>query len=162
MDAETGPALILGGLFDWHRYTLGGLGRTLESVRFERSKIERLWIIASIAYGGLRTAVVWRYLDDYGVNTYAFGIVEFSTAAIYGLSSARVIGSVVDRNKRNLAMWSPVAFLSFFAPDLFVFLSAGEMPSSLFEILISVVVFTTLIGVVSFVSQVRKARSNPQ
>jgi len=159
VDAETGPALILGGLFDLHLFTLGVVARTLGSVRVDRSKLERLWIVASLAYGGLRTAIVWRYLKEYGVNVYAFGFVEFSTAAIYGLSSARIVGAVVDRNKRGLMRWSPIALTSFFAPDVFVFLSAGEMPASLLEVLISVVVGTTLLGIVSLVSQVRKARS---
>lgn len=161
VDAETRPALILSGLFGLHLLTLEALGRTLESVRVERSKLERLWILTSVAYGGLRTAIVWRYLKEYGVNVYAFGVVEFSTAAVYGLSSARIVGAVVDKNKTGMVRWSPIAIMSFFAPDAFVFLSAGEMPSSLLEVLISVVVGTTILGVISLVSQVRKARSTP-
>ena len=128
------------------------------AVSIRRAKIERLWILISVLYGGVRTAIVWRYLRKYGVNPYFFGVIEFSTAAVYGLSSARLVGAVIDRNKRMMCSWSAIALVSFFAPDVFVFLSAGTMPASLVEILVSVVAFTTVVGVISLVIQLRQKR----
>ena len=120
-----------------------------------------MWILVSVLYGGVRTAIVWRYLRKYGVNPYLFGVIEFSTAAVYGLSSARVIGAVIDRNRRKMGIWAAAAFFSFFAPDAFVFLSAGAMPAGLIEVLVTIVAFTTIVGVVSLIMQLRRKQSFP-
>jgi hypothetical protein len=59
-----------------------------------RAQLERGWILVSIAYGGLRAALVWKFLSPHGVNPYVFGAIEFSSAALYGKSSATVVGGV--------------------------------------------------------------------
>lgn len=61
-----------------------------------RAQIERGWILVSITYGGLRAALVWKFLKQYGVNPYIFGVIEFVSAATYGKSSAKLVGAVID------------------------------------------------------------------
>ncbi len=123
-----------------------------------RKRIERGWILVSIAYGGLRTALVWKFLAKYGVNPYVFGVIEFISAAIYGKSSALVVGAVVDSVWTRLRTWLPIAVLSYFGPDAYVFLSTGRLPKDVFVILISVATVTlVLTGVVMF-APIRRGR----
>ncbi|MEI6199772.1 MAG: hypothetical protein WCP83_07535 [Actinomycetota bacterium] len=121
-----------------------------------RAQLERGWIVVSIAYGGLRAALVWKFLSKYGVNPYLFGIIEFSSAALYGKSSAQVVGAVVDGTWSRLQAWLPVAVVSYFAPDAYVFLSAGHLPSDMLAILISVVCVTLVLTGIGIVAQVRR------
>jgi len=123
-----------------------------------RAQIERGWILVSIAYGGLRAALVWKFLHQYGVNPYIFGVIEFVSAAIYGKSSAQVVGAVVDGAWVRLRRWLPLAALTYFAPDGYVFLSAGKLPGDMLAILISVVCVTLVLTVVGIVTQVRRGR----
>jgi hypothetical protein len=123
-----------------------------------RVQFERGWILVSIAYGGLRAALVWKFLQRYGVNPYVFGAIEFISAAIYGKSSAQVVGAVVDGAWIRLRRWLPIAVLTYFAPDGYVFLSAGRLPSDMLAILISVVCVTLVLTVVGIVTQVRRGR----
>ena len=123
-----------------------------------RAQIERGWILVSIAYGGLRAALVWKFLHKYGVNPYIFGVIEFVSAAIYGKSSAQVVGAVVDGAWVRLRRWLPLAALTYFAPDGYVFISAGKLPSDMLAILISVVCVTLVLTVVGIVTQVRRGR----
>ncbi len=123
-----------------------------------REQIERGWILVSIAYGGLRAALVWKFLHKYGVNPYIFGVIEFVSAAIYGKSSAQVVGAVVDGAWVRLRKWLPIAAFSYFAPDGYVFLSAGHLPSDMLAILISVVAVTLALTGVGMFAQVRRGR----
>ena len=121
-----------------------------------RAQFERGWILVSVAYGGLRAALVWKFLQKYGVNPYVFGVIEFISAAIYGKSSAQVVGAVVDGEWLLLRRWLPIAVLTYFAPDGYVFLSAGRLPSDMLAILISVVCVTLVLTVVGIVTQIRR------
>lgn len=123
-----------------------------------RAQIERGWLLVSIAYGGLRAALVWKFLRTYGVNPYVFGVIEFVSAAIYGKSSAKVVGAVIDGAWNRLRPWLPVAVLSYFAPDAYVFISAGRLPGDMLAILISVVCVTVVLTGVGMMAQVRRGR----
>ena len=122
-----------------------------------RTQLERGWILISIAYGGLRAALVWKFLSQYGVNPYVFGAIEFSSAAIYGVSSAKVVGAVIDGAWIRLRPWFPVTVLSYFAPDAYVFLSAGRLPSDMLAILVFMVCVTLVLTGVGMFTQVRRA-----
>ena len=123
-----------------------------------RARFERVWILASLAYGGMRAALVWKFLRRYGVNPYVFGIIEFASAAMYGKSSARVVGAVVDGVWTRLRAWLPVAILSYFAPDAYVWLSAGELPGDMLAILISVVCASLVLTGIGVGAQIRRGR----
>ena len=123
-----------------------------------RDQFERGWILVSIAYGGLRAALVWKFLKQYGVNPYVFGAIEFISAAIYGKSSAQVVGAVVDGEWILLRRWLPIAVLTYFVPDGYVFLSAGRLPSDMLVILVSVVCVTMVLTAVGMIAQVRRGR----
>lgn len=123
-----------------------------------RANFERGWILVSVAYGGLRAALVWKFLRKYGVNPYVFGVIEFVSAAIFGKSSAQVVGAVVDGAWIRLRPWLAIAVLSYFAPDAYVFLSAGRLPSDMLAIVICVVSVTFVLTGVGMIAQVRRAR----
>jgi hypothetical protein len=123
-----------------------------------RANFERAWILISVAYGGLRAALVWKFLRKYGVNPYVFGTIEFSSAAIYGKSSAKVVGAVIDGTWVRLRSWLPVALLAYFAPDSYVLLSAGRLPSDMLAILVAVVCVTLVLTGVGVASQIRRGR----
>jgi hypothetical protein len=119
----------------------------------------RVWIIASIAYGGLRTALVWRFLHQYGVNVWVFGIIELFASALYGLSSARVVTFLLARSWSHLRPWGVLTFVSYAIPDVYVFASAGTLPGSYLDVLIGIVFVTAVLTAIGIVGQVRKGRA---
>ena len=123
-----------------------------------RAQFERVWILVSIAYGGLRAALVWKFLRIYGVNPYIFGAIEFVSAAIYGKSSVKVVGAVVDGAWMKIRSWLPVALVAYFAPDAYVLLSAGQLPGDMLAILISLVSVTLVLTGVGVGAQIRRGR----
>ncbi len=121
----------------------------------------RVWIVASIAYGGLRTALVWRFLHQFGVNVWVFGVIELIASAVYGLSSARVVTHLLARNWSELRKWGLLAVISYAAPDVYVFVSAGTLPGSYLDVLIGIVLVTAALTVIGIVGEVRRGRQKP-
>ena len=117
---------------------------------------ERGWTLISVAYGGLRAALVWKFLRKYGVNPYVFAGVEFTSAATYGKSSAQVVGAVIDGAWRRIRSWLPLALLTYFAPDGYVLLSAGRLPSDMLAILLAMLCVTLVLTEVGVWSQIRR------
>lgn len=92
------------------------------------------------------------------MNPYIFGVIEFVSAATYGKSSAKLVGAVIDGAWNRLRPWLPVAVLSYFAPDAYVFISAGQLPGDMLAILISVVCVTVVLSGVGMMAQVHRGR----
>lgn len=124
-----------------------------------RTRFERVWIFVSLAYGGIRAVLVWKFLRRFGVNPYLFGTVEFASAATYGKSSAQVVGAVIDGVWTRMRSWLPVAIVSYFAPDAYVLLSAGQLPGDMLAILISVICASLALTSLAVGSQIRRGRS---
>ena len=125
---------------------------------FSRQKAEKLWLVASVLYGVLRSALVWKFLAKYGVNPWFYLVVELSSSYFYGLGSARVVASVVDKIWRALRFWIPVALVAYFAPEAYIFVSAGKLPTDVLGVLLGIIGVAAVAAGFSLVSQIRTAR----
>ena len=121
-----------------------------------RRVLERLWIVGSVAYGGLRVFIADRTVKRYGVNIWAFAGVELVTSFIYGLSSARVVGALIDRRADRAVRWGVLTAVSFLAPETFILLTGRRMPTVVY-IVIGALLAT--LGTVAAVSLRRKVRA---
>lgn len=133
-------------------------GSTLGEVAIRRKTVERSWVGVSLLYGLFRASLVWTFLSQYGVNSAIFLVIELVSSALYGLSSARVVGAFVDAHWKTLRHWIPTAVVTYAAPDAYVFLSAGRLPGSMLEILISIVSVTAAFTAIGMWFQVRNKR----
>ncbi len=125
---------------------------------FSRQKAEKLWLVASVLYGLLRSALVWKFLAKYGVNPWLYLIVEITSSYFYGLGSARVVAAVVDRIWRALRCWIPLALVAYFAPEAYIFVSAGKLPTDVLGVLLGIIGVAAVAAGFSLVSQIRTAR----
>ncbi len=123
-----------------------------------RRLLERLWVLGSVAYGGLRIFIADRTVKRYGVNIWVFGIVELSTSWLYGLSTARLVGALIDRRGRLAARWGAIATATFLAPEAFILLTGRHMPRIVYVVVAGLVTVLGTLAVVSLVRRVRAAR----
>ena len=112
--------------------------------------------MGSVAYGGLRIFVADRTVKRYGVNIWGFAAVELSTSWLYGLATARVVGSLVDRRLRRAVRWGVAGAVTFLAPESFVLLTGRRMPTVVYVVIGALV---AMFGTVAAVSLVRKVRA---
>jgi hypothetical protein len=123
-----------------------------------RRVLERLWIVGSVAYGGLRIFVADRTVRRYGVNIWAFAVVELGTSFVYGLGTARVVGALVDRRRDQVMRWAPLAAGAFLAPEAFIVVSGRRMPTVVYAVVGLVVLVMGTVAVVSLTRKVRAGR----
>lgn len=123
-----------------------------------RRVLERSWIAASVAYGGLRTALVWGFLSKYGVNPWGYAVTEAFTSAGYGLGTARLVAHVVDRRRTGWMRWAWLSLACFLGPDVYIFASAREMPPAVLSTVLGIVLTTTVIGAAGLARRLRAAR----
>lgn len=123
-----------------------------------RRLLERLWILGSVAYGGLRIFIADRTVKRYGVNIWAFAAVELGTSWCYGLSTARLVGALVDRRARLALRWGVLAVVTFLAPEGFIVLTGRDMPAAVYIVVLSLVGVLGTAAVVSLLRRVRAGR----
>jgi hypothetical protein len=85
-----------------------------------RIVLERSWVIGVVLFTIGRFFVAYGALDRYGVNIWMFGFIDIVTAVPYGVSTARVVGALVDRRYQACTRWAFVAGATFLAPYLYL------------------------------------------
>ena len=93
-----------------------------------RVVLERVWILLTVLYGIGRAVVVGAAFGDHGVDPWLYLVIDLVTSVPLGLSTARVIGGLVDRDFVAVRGWAVVAIASFLAPDLYVVIAGRGIP----------------------------------
>jgi len=132
-------------------------GRSKRRVRLERS-----WIVGVVLFTIGRFFVAYGALDRYGVNIWVFGFIDIITAVPYAVSTARVVGALVDRNYQAFTTWAIVACASFLAPYLYLVWAGRDvqLPSVAYAVLALLIVAFGLNAIYSITKRVRSKRSD--
>jgi hypothetical protein len=123
-----------------------------------RITMERAWIGVSVLYGLFRAYLVWEFLGEYHVNALVFLIIELTSSALYGLWSGRLLGALIDSDRRAAWRVGPKAMAAYLAPDAYVLASAGRLPGPVLEIIIGIVLVTATLTGIGLWLRVRNAR----
>lgn len=123
-----------------------------------RTLLSRLWVLGSVAYGGLRALLVWKFLSGYGVNPWLFASVELSSSGAYGWTSARLVVHVIDRNWVGLRWSAPATLVAYATPDAYVFLTVGSLPNGLMATIITIVCVSASLASVALFREIRRGR----
>ncbi len=133
-----------------------------ERVASARSKrrvhLERVWVAATVGYGMVRALLVGATLAQYGVNPWGYLVLDLATSIPLGISTARVVCALVDRDMRLARRWAIVAVITDFAPDIFIVIVGRHMPPIVYAVLAVVAVTSVAFGVRSILRKVRAAR----
>ena len=119
----------------------------------------RLWVLATVAYGGLRVFLVGTFIADYGLNIVAYACIEIISSATLGVSTARLTRNYRSRHEsdgpRNNKVLLALAIGAYFAPDTYILAFAHRMPA---RVLVPVLVIVSA-GTVSAIVKFRRVRS---
>lgn len=120
---------------------------------------EQAWIWSVVGYTLLRFVIAWGAFGEHGANVWIFGLLDVGTAWPYAKAVAVICRRSAAFDWRGLPLPVAVALVSFFAPYAYLWLAAGEMPSSLRAGLALFVVIVFGAAVLGVVSKVRKLRA---
>ncbi len=143
---------------------------TTEARGLRRKRLERAWIIVGFGYSILRVFVANATVKKYGVNIWAFAVVEIGSSFPYSLGTARVVARLVDKSYRSATKWGALAAVCFIAPETFIVITGERcsrrhpgrcqrMPERVYQVIGLVILILGSLAVWSVIRKVRQARS---
>jgi hypothetical protein len=123
-----------------------------------RKALERLWVVAGVSYGVFRVFVANATVKKYGVNIWAFAVVEIGSSFPYSLGTARVVGAIVDRKRQTVVQWGLISLACFAAPEAFILITGHNMPRSVYVVIGVILAVFGFVAVFGIVRKVRKSR----
>ena len=106
-------------------------------------RAQRTWLALVLVWVVVRTLVIRDVFGGYGVNPWAYFLIDLASAIPYGILSGRAVINYLDKNWVSFRRNGFFALLFFYMPDMYVLSSAQEVPNSLLiGFLLSVVIFT--------------------
>jgi hypothetical protein len=127
-----------------------------------RQLVERWWIAIVLVWDIVKTLVVDKTFAQYGVNPYIYFLIVVSIAVPYAISTAKMLFAILANHWRNALVYGTFAAVLHFIPDIYILLTAKQVPRSLFDsFIVMVIIFTVFAvhGVVTHVRQNRKSKS---
>ena len=98
--------------------------------------LSAMWILLVMLWSVARICAVSVWLSEYGISTKIFAAVEISSSLIYGASSAKAVSNHFSRQRRSYLIWGLLAFVSYIAPDAFVFVNSRSMPTIYYVVIV--------------------------
>ena len=120
-----------------------------------RRLVQRWWIVIVIAWDISKTFVIDKTLSKYGVNPYIYFAITIAISVPYAMVTARMLFAFIERHWRNSLIYGSAAALFHFLPDVYIFISAKEVPRTLFDGMILIIALFTVLSVRGIVIHVR-------
>lgn len=118
--------------------------------------VGKAWILGVFGYSVLRALIVWPTLGDYGINPWAFLVIDVGTAGPYAYGQVRVVNEARAKNWGGTQIWAAIAALSFIAPYAYIAgAGSGEMPLIAWIIIAGLMVVFGVASLVRIVKQIR-------
>jgi hypothetical protein len=137
------------------------MGCPVTTVGGVNGRWERIWVVLTVGYAFVRIALADRFFSEYGLSVWWFAAVELSSSALFGVSSARFVKSVVTVTGTHRIPWAFATLVGFTAPDAFVFWSTRRLPHSLLAAFAGFVGVSVITSVISVRRRISKGKSLP-
>lgn len=124
-----------------------------------RRLVQRWWILIVILWDISKTFVIDKTLSRYGVNPYIYFSITISVSVPYAIVTARMLFAFIERYWRNSLIYGFAAAIFHFLPDVYIFYSAKQVPRTLYDGLILIVILFTALSIRGTVLHVRANRA---
>ena len=113
-------------------------------------KAQRTWLLLVIVWACIRAIFIGNFFGKYGVNAWAYFVVDFASAIPYAIFSGRAVINFLDKSRIEFRKNGLLGIIFFYIPDVYVLIYAKKPPSSLligFLITIAIFSFIAIFGV---------------
>ena len=136
----------------------GTEGRSAAATERRRRVLERYWFAAAMLYALLRVILAERFLVKYGLNIYAFAIIEFVSTPLDAIGVSRTLQALIDSKRSSAMRWMMVALAGYISPDAYVVVATKHVPRSLYLAVLAWVVIGITLGARRLRRQVKQSR----
>ena len=116
------------------------------NLSFLRNKrVHYAWLLAVLAWACFRAFAVNRFFGDHKVNAWGYLTVDLVSSVPYAIYSAKAVVNFMDKSWEALRKNVVLTAIYFYIPDIYVFIFARTVPTSLYVGFgISIIFFSTV------------------
>lgn len=104
-----------------------------------------MWLLLVLAWASFRAIAINKFFGDHKVNPWGYLAVDLASSVPYALYSARSVVNFLDKSWVDLRRNAIATAIFFYIPDLYVFIFARKVPTSLYiGFTISILIFSSL------------------
>ena len=133
------------------------ISRWFKSER-HRQLIERWWIAIVLTWDILKSLVVDKTFAKYGVNPYIYFFIVITIAVPYAISTAKMLFAIIANHWKRALGYGAIAVVLHFVPDVYILVTAQQVPRSLFDSFIVMIVIFTIFAIHGIITKVRTHR----
>ena len=128
-----------------------------------RRLVQRWWIVIVILWDISKTFMIDKTLANYGVNPYIYFTITIVISVPYALVTSRMLFALIEKHWKNSLIYGSAAAIFHFLPDIYILISAKQLPRTLFDGLILIVIIFnafTIRGIFMHVRTQHRSQSN--
>ena len=126
----------------------------------KRKRSSQIWLALVVLWCLVRAFLVNIFFSPHGVNPFWYFAVDVLSSIPYGIFSARLVFAYIDKDSRHVFTNGFITLISFYLPDIYVFIFANEIPRILLYSFIAWIALFTLLGANEIRRKIGKEKSN--
>jgi hypothetical protein len=129
-----------------------------------RRRLSIIWAVVVVSWSLLRAVVVWAVLTDYGVNPWAYLLIDLASAGIDAITTPKFVLALIDSKYHEATRWGLLTLFAYVIPDIYIFRTTRELPKvavMIICIVITLSLLAALVGVLTKVRTGKRGQSDP-
>ncbi len=124
----------------------------------QRSRTEKLWLVACIIYDIARAIVVSHFFGKHGVNGWHYFAYEMLFSVLFAKASFHLILAFLEHKVKDVFVFSLFTMITFFAPDVYVYIKGDGVPVTTWVLFFGYLCCTSTISVIALVRDYHRKR----
>ena len=117
-----------------------------------------LWLLLVLAWACFRAIAINKFFGDHKVNAWGYLIVDLASSVPYALYSAKAVINFLDKSWLAFRTHVILTAIFFYIPDIYVFIFARTVPTSLYVGFCISITFFSVIGFLSLRNDAAKGK----
>jgi len=125
----------------------------------KRKTSARIWFALVFIWALVRAFLVYRFFAPHGVNPIWYFVIDVASSIPYAIYSARLVFAFIDQNRPQLISSGLITLISFYLPDIYVFIFANEIPRVLLISFIGWILLFSALAMIEIARNIRRGRA---
>jgi hypothetical protein len=127
-----------------------------------RRRLSITWAVLVVVWSLIRALAVWAGLSEYGVNPWAYLLIDLAAAGIDAITTPKFVLALIDAKYHEAVKWGTFTLFAFVIPDIYIFKTTHELPRTVVIVICIVITISLTVAVIGVIAKVRAGRTTPE
>lgn len=124
----------------------------------KRQSSARIWFGLVVVWALVRAILVSEFFAPHSVNPIWYFVIDVASSIPYAVYSAKLIFAFIDQNRSKMIKSGLITIISFYLPDLYIFIFATEIPRILLLSFFGWIAFFSALAFIEIARNIRRGR----